>query len=644
MCGICGKLTTNGNPVEEGLIRRMASVMKHRGPDNDGIYLSPPRSAGAGVDTSVGLGHRRLSIIDLSEAGRQPMSNEDKTIWMVFNGEIYNFQPLRKELESRGHRFSSRTDGETIIHLYEEDGIDAVKKLVGMFAFAIWDEQKQLLLLARDPIGIKPLVYYRNENSLTFASEIKSILQDLDVKRDMDWEALSLYLTLNYIPAPYTIFKGIRKLKPGHILVWQSGDIREQEYWDIGGPTVFLGNNIGNDLESRKVSLFNSLDEAVRMQMIADVPVGAFLSGGIDSSVIVGLMARHSSRPLKTYTIGYDDMPMFDETAYARDVASLHQTDHHEIKLSSKDMISAIPQVFDAFDEPFGDSSALPTFIVSRETARDVKVALSGDGGDELFAGYRMYRGEAWFSKYRLIPPFIRKKAIEPILLSFSDSRDTAIAEYVRRAKKFFRGAKDSFEERFFAWNELFSIETRRELMMNADGFDHDLGKKILAERLNERNDDPINHMLYADLKESLPGDMLRKVDAMSMAHSLEVRVPLLDHRLCSLAFSMAGNWKIKNGKAKYIFMETFKNLLPPSLHDRPKRGFEMPISKWLKTDLRYLIEENLSQERITLQGIFHYPIIKRLIDDLMSNRSDTSWQLWNLIVFQVWHARYGKN
>jgi asparagine synthase (glutamine-hydrolysing) len=300
--------------------------------------------------------------------------------------------------------------------------------------------------------------------------------------------------------------------------------------------------------------------------------------------------------------------------------------------------------VLDSLDEPFGDSSALPTFIVSRETARDVKVVLSGDGGDELFAGYRMYRGEAWFAKYRLLPSFIRQKMIEPFFLSLPDSRDTTASEYVRRAKKFFRGAKDLFEERFFAWNELFSKELRCELLMNAAQLDPDYGKNILSRRLNERNDDPINRMLYADMKESLPGDMLKKVDAMSMAHSLEVRVPILDHRVCELAFSMSGDWKIRKGRAKYIFMETFKDLLPSSLHDRPKWGFEMPISKWLKTDLRHLIEENLSQERITAQGIFHYPTVRRLIDNLMSNRSDTSWQLWNLIVFQVWQAQYGKN
>jgi asparagine synthase (glutamine-hydrolysing) len=642
MCGICGKLTSNGILVDDALIRRMASVIRHRGPDDEGIYISP---AGEKMHNRlcVGLGHRRLSIIDLSEAGRQPMSNEDQSVWLVFNGEIYNFIALRRELESRGHRFSSQTDSETIIHLYEEDGIAAVKKLVGMFAFAIWDERKQILFMARDPIGIKPLVYSRDERSLTFASEIKSILQDPGVRRDLDWDALGLYLTLNYIPAPYTIFKGIRKLKPGHILVWENGDIREEAYWNIG-VTASSDNEIGNELQSLKRALFNSLDEAVHMQMIADVPVGAFLSGGIDSSIIVGLMARHSNRPVKTYSIGYSDMPMFDETGYARDVASFNQTDHHEIKLTAKDIIFAIPEVLESFDEPFGDSSALPTFIVSRETGRDVKVALSGDGGDELFAGYRMYKGEAWFSKYRRIPLLIRKQIIEPFFLALPDSRDMTIAEYIRRAKKFFRGAKDSFEDRFFAWNELFPTDLRRDLLNNSGEFDHDLGMEILSRRLNERKDDHINRMLYVDLKESLPGDMLRKVDAMSMAHSLEVRVPLLDQRVCEIAFSMAGDWKLRNGKSKYILMETFKDILPSSLHKRPKWGFEIPISNWLKSDLQYLINENLSEERIKKQAIFHYPTIKRLIDDLMSNRSDTSWQLWNLIVFQAWYSQYAKN
>jgi len=641
MCGICGKLTTDRKPVEEGLLRKMTSVLSHRGPDDDGVYISAPHAT-ISSHVNMGLGHRRLSIIDLSEAGRQPMSNEDKTIWMVFNGEIYNFQSLRAELESKGHQFNSRTDTEAIIHLYEEEGIDAVKRLVGMFAFALWDEKKRSLMLCRDHIGIKPLVYSWDGNTLVFASEIKGVLQDPAVKREIDWDALSLYLTLNYIPAPYTIFKNIRKLKPGHILVFQNGEVWEETYWNIE-PNLHKGI-IKEDFDARKHELFRTLEEAVCMQMIADVPLGAFLSGGIDSSIVVGLMARNSSRPVETYTIGYKDMPLFDETDYARDVALFNRTDHHEIKLGAGDIMEAIPQVLASFDEPFGDSSAVPTFVVSRETRKGVKVALSGDGGDELFAGYRMYKGEDWYGRYRLIPSFIRKNLIEPLCLSLSDSRDEKVSDYIRRSKKFIRGAKDTFAERFFTWNEVFTRDLRKDILSSSMTVDQELGIKLMASRLNELRDDHINSMLYADLKESLPGDMLKKVDAMSMFHSLEVRVPILDHRVCELAFSMRGDWKLRNGKSKYVLVETFKDILPPSLHNRPKWGFEMPISKWLKTDLRYLIEEYLSKDVITRQGIFNYAVIQELISNLMSNRVDTSWQIWNIIVFQVWYGQYGKD
>jgi asparagine synthase (glutamine-hydrolysing) len=641
MCGICGKLRTDGKSVDEGMLRKMTSVLSHRGPDDGGVHISA-QGATAGSQVNIGLGHRRLSIIDLSAAGRQPMSNEDKSIWIVFNGEIYNFQSLRAELESKGHRFHSHTDTEAIIHLYEEEGIDTVKRLVGMFAFALWDERKQTLLLCRDHIGIKPLVYSWDGNTLVFASEIKGILEDTDVKREMDWDALNLYLTFNYIPAPYTIFKSIRKLSPGHILVFQNGEVREDAYWNIDlNPRV---RSTEMDFDACKRELFKTLEEAVRMQMIADVPLGAFLSGGIDSSIIVGLMARNSSRPVETYTIGYKDMPMFDETAYARDVALLNRTDHHEIKLDARDIMQAVPQVLASFDEPFGDSSAVPTFVVSRETRKGVTVALSGDGGDELFAGYRMYKGEDWYRGYRLLPSFLRKQLIEPFLMSLSDSRDEKFSEYVRRSKKFVRGAKDTFAERVFTLNEIFSRDLRRVILHDSKTADYDLGMKLTASRLNEMHDGHINSMLYADLKQSLPGDMLTKVDAMSMFHALEVRVPLLDHRVCELAFSMRGDWKLHNGKSKYVLVETFKDILPPSLHNRPKWGFEMPISKWLKTDLRYLIEKYLSKDFITRQGIFNYAAIEELVNNLMSNRVDTSWHIWNLIVFQVWHGQYGNN
>ncbi|RPH52844.1 MAG: asparagine synthase (glutamine-hydrolyzing) [Desulfobacteraceae bacterium] len=634
MCGICGKLDCTGLPVDENILRRMTDILSHRGPDDSGVYLRHKENVGCG------LGHRRLSIIDLTEAGRQPMSNEDKTVWMVFNGEIYNFAVLREELERKGHRFTSRTDSEVILHLFEEEGSSGVSRLVGMFAMALWSEKSRTLLLARDHVGIKPLVYYWDGKIFLFASEIKSLFSDPAVRKEIDPEALDLYLSLNYIPAPHTIFRNIRKLSPGHILTVCDGVLKNERFWDIpqGMPA---GTPESSNFEETKATLFRTVEDAVRSQMVADVPIGAFLSGGIDSSVIVGMMSRNASRPVKSYAIGFKDMPMYDESAYAREVAAFHKTEHNEIMLSSREIIDTIPSVLASLDEPFGDSSAVPTYVVARETARDVAVALSGDGGDELFAGYRIYRGETWHRRYRLIPRFIRAGFLEPVIRSLPDSRDNKHGENIRRIKKFLRGAKDNFAERVFSWNELFNSESKKALLTSIYGTDHPQAEELFAVALNRLRTDPINRMLYADLKISLPADMLFKVDTMSMCHSLEVRVPLLDHRVCELAFKIGGEWKIRHGRSKYVFIETFKEILPQSLHNRPKRGFEMPISSWLKSDLRYLIEENLSQARIVREGIFHYPTVKKLIDTLMSNRSDTSWQIWNLIVFQVWFSRY---
>jgi len=633
MCGICGKITRGGQGIDEDLLRRMTSALSHRGPDNAGIYC---RRNGR---INVGLGHRRLSIIDLSESGRQPMANEDKTIWLVFNGEIYNFQSLRQDLERKGHRFSSKMDGEVILHLYEEEGTRSFGKLSGMFAFALWDETAGIFILCRDRIGIKPLVYYQDGTNFIFASEIKSILQDPDVRKQIDWQALDLYLTFNYIAAPFSILENIRKVKPGHYLLVGEEQVLEQAYWELpdiaGEPEQY-----GNGLETHKRAIYQALEEAVRGYMIADVPVAAFLSGGIDSSIIVGLMARNSRRPIKTYSIGYTDIPMYDETAFARDVAKFNATEHHEIKLAARDIIEAVPLVLAALDEPFADSSAVPTYAVSRETAKDVKVALSGDGGDELFAGYRIYTGEQLYSRYLMLPGPLRS-VMNGLISILPDSREYKALEYVRRMKKFIRGARGSFEDRFFAWNEIFSREIRENILSISNGIDLDFGKKRLAHRLCEKNYDVINRMLYADVMESLPGDMLQKVDAMSMLNSLEVRVPFLDHRVCEVAFGIPGDFKIKQGRGKYVLMETFKDILPASLHRRSKWGFEMPVSQWLRKDLKYLVDDYLSKDRIERQGIFRYPVIKKILSDHFSNRSDTSWQIWNLIVFQAWYSNY---
>ena len=631
MCGICGKINFQGKDIPIELITKMTNALAARGPDDYGIYQTHE-------PFSVSLGHRRLRIVDLSPAGKQPMPNEDKTIWLVFNGEIYNHQELRHELQSLGHQFSSQTDSEVIIHLYEKEGIKCLEKLNGMFAFCLWDSKSQSLYLCRDRAGIKPLVYAWDGQNLVFASEIRSILCDPDVPTGMDEEALNLYLTFNYIPAPYTIYKSIKKLNAGTYLLLKNNEISLNTYWDVA-PLANTPIFPGKDFEDYKNELHRLLEDSVRMQSTAEVPLGAFLSGGIDSSIIVGIMSRLTSSKIKTFSIGYADMPLLDETHYARQVARLHQTDHTEIKLRSPEVLNVFTGLLDWFDEPFADSSAIPTFIIAQQTKRFVKVALSGDGGDELFAGYRMYTGEYWYSRYKQIPAAIRKSFIEPLIKALPDSRDKRILEQIRRLKKLIRGSADTFEERFLLWNQIFSQELRKKLFITPPG-NFDSGKDLIRDLLRSFPGDPVNKMLHCDFKNSLPNDMLTKVDWMSMKTSLEVRVPMLDHRIIEFMFQIRGDLKLKETRGKHILLETFKYLLPPALINRPKAGFEVPISQWLRTDLKFLIDEHLNESAIKRQGIFHYEPIKTLINDLLQNRRDTSWQLWNLIVFQAWHSK----
>jgi asparagine synthase (glutamine-hydrolysing) len=574
------------------------------------------------------------------------MSNEDQALWLVFNGEIYDFAETRKELVSRGHSLKSHTDTETVLHLYEEEGVACLKHLNGMFSFALWDARLQRLWLARDRLGKKPLVYYWDGKRLLFASEIKAILRDPEVPREIDFEALDLYLTLNYIPATWTIFKNIRKLLPGHYLLLEKGKLSIQSYWDIpvneGEPEVPSPSDPvqWNQCKERLRAL---LDASVRRRLIADVPLGAFLSGGIDSSIMVALMARHSSRPVKTFSIGYKDLPSFDETRYAREVATFNRTEHYEFKLGYKDILDAFPKVLDNLDEPFADSSAVPTYIVSRETKRHVTVALSGDGGDELFAGYRMYLGEYWAKHYARIPGVLREKVIAPFIQSLPDARDKPSLELIRRAKKFLRGMSLSFPERFCGWREIFPFSMRRKLLRRPPdrNFYLDLIRQAVEEKKGLFPEDGINLMLYLDVKGLLPGDMLTKVDRMSMANSLEVRVPFLDYTLVQYVFGLKGSTKLGAWRGKHILLETFKDLLPPLLHNRPKWGFEMPIGAWLRKELKFLIDEYLHKDRVERQSIFDPRIIRDMVSNHMSGRQDTSWQLWNLIVFEHWYEKY---
>jgi len=646
MCGICGIVDLNRQDIAESLLRRMCRKLRYRGPDDDDVYLSASNGSCDSMGPHVGFGHQRLSIIDLSDAGRQPMTNEDGTIWITYNGEIYNYRELADELKKKGHQFKSNTDTETILHLYEEEGTNAVKRLNGMFAFAIWDENLNRLWITRDRIGIKPLVYYWDGKHFTFASEIKALLTDPIISKELDYEALQLYLTFNYIPGPFTIFKGIKKLKSGEYLILQDGNVKIESYWEppnsIDEDTASLP--FSDQIEIFKTKLFESLNDAVRSRMIADVPLGAFLSGGIDSSIIVALMALNSNKPIKTFSIGFKEDHLYDETHYAREVAERYGTEHLEFKLSYQDMLDVLPDVFAAFDEPFADSSAIPTYIVAKETKKIVTVALSGDGGDELFAGYRSYLSEYWYARYMQIPGLFRKGLIENIIQKLPDSRDVKILEYIRRLKKFIKATKGSFPERVLALKEVFPQEIRRNLLLN----NHNNGNRVqdlsldwVNKLLAYYNGDRINSILYSDLKDSLPGDMLTKVDWMSMKNSLEVRVPLLDHRVVELAFRMKGSLKLNNGRTKFILKEAFKDLLPISLSNRSKAGFEVPISRWLKTDLKFLIDKYLTDETLKEQGIFDFEIVEDLIQKHLSNKTDTSWMLWNLIVFQHWYRNF---
>jgi asparagine synthase (glutamine-hydrolysing) len=638
MCGICGKLNFNGKGVSEDLIRKMCGSFSYRGPDDEGVHVSPP----------IGLGHRRLSIIDLSPAGHQPMCNEDGTIWLVFNGEIYDFNEIRETLKSKGHTLKSRTDTEILIHLYEEEGTDCLKHLNGMFGFALWDGRIKRLWLGRDRLGIKPLNYYWDGHQLIFGSEIKAILCDPDVPREIDPEALDLYLTLNYIPPPWTIFKNIRKMMPGTWLIAENGGIRIEPYWDIPAGTDREETHTAPDaaaetLTEIKHHLYTLMEDAVARRLISDVPFGAFLSGGIDSSLIVALMSRNSNHPVKTFSIGYEDLPSFDETKYARDVATFHGTEHQEFKLGHRDILDAFPLVLECVDEPFADSSAVPTYIVSRETRKHVTVALSGDGGDELFAGYRMYQGERWSQYFKKIPRLIKDGLIAPFINALPDARDKPSLERIRRAKKFVKGMSLDFPERFSRWREVFPLSLRQDLLRNPPDKDFYLAliRKGVRNEENRFPNDIINLMLYMDVRGLLHGDMLTKVDRMSMANSLEVRVPFLDHTFVEYVFQLKGNLKLKGKTGKYILMETFKDLLPLSLHNRPKWGFEMPIGAWLRNELKFLIDEYLTKDVIRQQAIFDFDIIEELINDHMRGRQDTSWHLWNLIVFQHWHKTY---
>ncbi len=640
MCGICGVLNPKGLTEEEQLvIEEMKGALRHRGPDGASSYLDPNRL--------VSLGHTRLKIIDLSERATQPMSNETGEVWVTYNGEIYNFLELRRYLEQQGHQFKSDSDTEVLVHLYEEKGVRMLEDINGMFAFALWDHKRRRLLLARDRLGVKPLVYTQLGGRLLFASEIKALLQYPGVPREIDLQALSLYLTFNYIPAPYTIFKGIYKLEPAHYALAEIGPAGEIElevkrYWNLQSSL----KEAPLDREEALVGLREILEDAVRSRLIADVPLGAFLSGGVDSSLIVALMARHQAK-VKTFTIGYEDVPLYDERKYAQVIAEKYNTDHQEIVITSKEIQGLLLKVLGNLDEPFGDSSLIPYSVVSYATRKHVTVALSGDGGDEVFGGYTKYKGETWA---QLLAGMPGKPALKAAANLLPAARGNYILNRLRMAKRFMKGLDEDLPRRHFNWMTLFDKSQLQQLLNREVLTTLGSGNKWDEQRLRlirdlftqtSWSDDLTNRALYTDVNFVLPYDMLMKADAASMLNSLEIRSPFVDYRLVEYGFRIPGKLKVGLVDGKKILKEAFADELPKIIQQRPKGGFGIPIGEWFRTDLKPLLEEVLSRERLQRRGLFRPEVVHKMIELHLQRKRDYFWELWNLLVFEVWAGNY---
>ncbi|MEW6095117.1 MAG: asparagine synthase (glutamine-hydrolyzing) [bacterium] len=629
MCGICGYLTWGEKIVQEEIIHKMCDVIRHRGPDDEGIYL----------EKNIGLGMRRLNIIDLV-SGHQPIHNEDKTIWVVYNGEIYNFQEIRESLEKNRHCFYTQTDTEVIVHLYEEMGTKCVEKLNGMFGFALWDKQKNILFLARDRIGIKPLHYTTINNQFIFGSEIKSILVHPDVKREVDILSLSKYLTFEYIPAPNTIFKGIKKLSPGYMMtINQTGEIKTEQYWDI---------NFSYDKKIKKEKVYQEellslLKASVKRMLISDVPLGVFLSGGIDSSTVTALMSELVPGQVKTFSIGFEDRS-FDESCYARKVAQYFGTSHYEEILNPNKLIELVPVIADVLDEPLGDASIIPTYLLSQFTRRHVTVALGGDGGDELFAGYPTYQAHRLAHFYEKLPGFVRKGMIEKIIKKLPVSTSNISFDF--QAKKFISGIPYSPEIRNYIWLGSFSPNEKKDLLSNeicdilknSDSFE-DI-EMYLAKTDAENF---LDRLLYLDMKFYLQEDILAKVDRASMANSLEVRPPLLDHTFVEYVANLPPQLKLKGLITKYIFKKAVKHLLPRGIASRKKKGFGIPVAKWFKNELKGFVLDVFAQSKIKDEGFFNYSYIEKLLKDHFEGKKDNRKLLWTLLVFELWYEKYIK-
>jgi asparagine synthase (glutamine-hydrolysing) len=620
MCGIAGKVNFDGQPVSRELLQRMTDAVRHRGPDADGHYF----------DAGVGLGHRRLSIIDL-QTGDQPISNEDGTVWTVFNGEIYNFAEVRAELEAAGHVFRTRSDTEVIVHGYEQWGEACVERFRGMFAFAVWDGVRRRLLLGRDRLGVKPLYYAELAGrGLVFGSEIKSLLVDPAVPRDWRPDALDSYLTLLYVPAPATIYKAVRKLPAGHVLVAENGSVRTRRYWDL----EFSGEGDPSREEEYLAELDRLLRESVRLRLISDVPIGAFLSGGIDSSLVVAYMMDTSDAPVVTTSVGFD-VDAYDELSHAETVARHLGCDFHP-QVADPKIDELLPTLAWHFDEPFADSSAVPTYYVSRAARALVTVALSGDGGDELWAGYESHRIQQAENAAR--------GALGPAA-SLVGTLAHALPTSVRAARALRRLAltpdESAARKRLGA---MFDVDAKRRLYtpdLRSSIGDADPLQPLRDAYLACASRDPLDRSLYLDVKTYLVDDILTKVDRMSMAVSLETREPLLDHRLLEFAATVPVSLKLRGGRSKYLLRRLLERKVPRSIVERAKRGFEAPIGEWLRGPLAGMTTELLTDGRLASRGLFEPAEVSRLWTEHRTQAADHRHRLWQLVMLELWFRQF---
>lgn len=625
MCGIVGTIYNNSSAASREIIERMNAAITHRGPDDDGFYFHE----------NAALAMRRLSIIDLAH-GKQPIHNHDRTKWIVFNGEIYNYRQLREDLDRRGHKFYTNSDTEAIVHLYDEYGADCVQHLRGMFAFAIWDESEKSLFVARDRVGKKPLLYSHQPNGdLIFGSEFQALLAHPAISREVDSGAIDSYLSFLCVPAPQTAFKQIRKLEPAHWLRWKDGRIETKRYWQ---PDFSKKIKISErDAEEETLRI---LRESTKLRMISEVPLGAFLSGGVDSSTVVALMAQESDRPVKTFSIGFEEQD-FSELKYAKRVAEHVGAEYHEF-IVKPDAMEVLPTLVEHYGEPYADSSAIPTYYVSKETRKYVTVALNGDGGDESFAGYERHAAMRIAETYHRLPKILRKALIEkPInLVPTSEIQKSR----VRDVKRFLQAANLPRTERYFRWMSTFDRDSKKELY--TESFSREIAdnnpSEVLEKWFAKANGSGIlDTTLLTDQMTYLPNDLLVKVDIASMANSLEARSPFLDHKLIEFAASLPENIKARKFETKSFLKRIAARFVPREVIYRRKMGFGVPIGKWFRTDMRDFVRQILLSEKSLTRGIVRREIIEKYVREHTSAERDHAFQLWTLLMLELWFERF---